>query len=87
MRKSGSISSYCQRVVYKLDPTKSFSGGVTFGLKEWSSLFSAIVEKHAPMREMRVLDRNSLWIKSEPKSMMISGDRLKKAAVNTNFQP
>ena len=47
-------------------------------IKEWPSLFSAIIEKHAPMREMRVLDRNSPWITSELKSLMTSRDRLKK---------
>ena len=47
-------------------------------IREWSSLFSAIVEKHAPIRELRVSDRNSPWITSEPKSLMISRDRLKK---------
>ena len=50
-------------------------------IREWSSLFSAIVERHVPMREMRVLERNSPWITSELKSLMISRDRLKKAAV------
>ena len=50
-------------------------------IREWSSLFSAIVEKHAPMREMRASDKNSPWITSELKSLMISRDRLKKAAV------
>ena len=50
-------------------------------IREWSSLFSAIVEKHTPMREMRISDRNSLWITSELKSLMISRDRQKKAAV------
>ena len=50
-------------------------------IREWSSLFSAIIEKHAPVREMRLSDRNSPWITSELKSLMISRDRLKKAAV------
>ena len=50
-------------------------------IREWLSLFSAIVEKHAPVREMRVSDRNSSWIMSELKSLMISRDRLKKAVV------
>ena len=50
-------------------------------IREWSSLFSTIVEKLAPMREMRVSDRNSPWITSELKSMMISRDKPKKAAV------
>ena len=50
-------------------------------IREWSSLFSAITEKHAPMREMRVSHKNSPWITSELKSLMILRDMLKKAAV------
>ena len=50
-------------------------------IREWSSIFSAIIEKHAPMREMRISDKNSPWITSELNSLMISRDRLKKAAV------
>ena len=44
-------------------------------------MFSAIIGKHAPMREMRISDKNSPWITRELKSLMISRDRLKKAAV------
>ena len=50
-------------------------------IREWSSIFSVIIEKHASMREMRISDKNSPWITSELKSLMISRDRLKKAAV------
>ena len=55
-------------------------------IREWSSLFSAIVQKHAPMKEMKVSDRNSTWITSKLKSLMISRNRLKKAAVKHNLQ-
>ena len=54
-------------------------------IREWSSVFSAIIEKHAPMREMRISDKNSPWITSELKSLMISRDRLKKAAVKHKY--
>ena len=50
-------------------------------IRECSSLFSAIVEKHAPMKDMRVSDWNSPWITNKLNSLMISKDRLKKAAV------
>ena len=49
-------------------------------IREWSSVFSAIIEKLAPMRDMRISDKNSPWITRELKSLMISRDRLKKAA-------
>ena len=44
-------------------------------IRECSSLLSAIVERHAAMREMRVSDKNSPWIASELKSLVIAGDR------------
>ena len=50
-------------------------------VEKWSSLFSAVIEKHAPTREMRVSDRNSPWINTEIKLLMKSRDKLKKAAV------
>ena len=50
-------------------------------IRERSALFSVIIEKHASMREMRISDKNSPWITSELKSMMISRDRLKKASL------
>ena len=40
------------------------------------SVFSAIIEKHAPIREMRVSDENSLWVTIELKYLMMSRDRL-----------
>ena len=50
-------------------------------IREWSSLLSAIIQRHAPMREMRVSDKNSPWIAIELKFLMVSRDRLKKASV------
>ena len=47
-------------------------------VEEWSSLFSAVIEKHAPTREMRVSDRNSPWINTELELLMKSRDKLKK---------
>ena len=50
-------------------------------VEEWSPLLSAVIEKHAPTREMRVSGRNSPWINTELKLLMKSRDKLKKAAV------
>ena len=44
-------------------------------------MFSAVTEKHAPIREMRVSDKNSPWINSELKCLMKSREKLKKATV------
>ena len=50
-------------------------------VEEWSSLFSTVIEKHAPTMEMRVSDRNSQWINTELKLLSKSRDKLKNAAV------
>ena len=49
----------------------------------WSELFSSIIEKHAPTRDIRVLDRNCPWVNADLKALMKSRDRLRKAAVST----
>ena len=49
----------------------------------WSELFSSIIEKHAPTRDIKVLDRNCPWVNADLKALMKSRDRLKKAAVST----
>ena len=49
-------------------------------VKEWSSIFSFVIEKHAPMREIIVSDRNCPWINRELKLLMKSRDELKEAA-------
>ena len=59
----------------------SKSSDINVIIREWSSVFSAIIEKHAPIREIRVSDKNSPWITNELKSLMKSRDRLKKAAI------
>ena len=48
-----------------------------------SELFSSILEKHAPTRDIRVLDRNCPWVNADLKALMKSRDRLRKAAVST----
>ena len=44
-------------------------------------MLSLIIEKHAPMRERRVIDRYCPWMTSELKAMIRSRDKLKKSAV------
>ena len=55
-------------------------------VEAWSYLFSFIIEKHAPIRDIRVSDRNCPWVNSELKAMMKSRDRLKKAAVSAKSE-
>ena len=51
-------------------------------LIQWSYLFSSIIGKHAPVRDVRVSDSNCSWVNSELKAMMKSRYRLKQAAVS-----
>ena len=52
----------------------------------WSNLFSAIIEKHAPMTEMRVSETYCPWIDKDLKKLMQTRDKLKKAAVKRKSQ-
>ena len=57
------------------------TGEVNVMIEEWLSLFSAVIEKHFPTREMRVSGRNSPWINTELKLLMKSRGKLKKTTV------
>ena len=50
-------------------------------VNSWSNLFSSIIDKHAPIAEMRVSERYCPWINKDLKDLMKSRDKLKKAAV------
>ena len=50
---------------------------------DWSTLFALIIEKHAPLREMRVSEKHCPWINKDLKSLMKTRDRLKKAALKS----
>ena len=52
-------------------------------VEQWSSMFSIILEKHAPMRNRRVSEKFSPWLTKEFKLMCKSRDRLKKLAVSS----
>ncbi len=50
-------------------------------VSNWSNLFSLIIEKHAPLSEMRVSEKYCPWIDKDLRALMRTRDRLKKAAV------
>ena len=52
----------------------------------WSSIFSAIIEKHAPLKQIRVSERYCQWVNANLKGLLRTRDRLKKAAVKCNSQ-
>ena len=51
---------------------------------QWKCLFLSIVDKHAPLRTMRVRTRSSPWITSELKKRMHDRDILKIKASKSN---
>ena len=52
-------------------------------VNNWSSLFSFVIEKHAPLKEIRVSERYCPWIGKDFKSLMRARDRLKTAALKS----
>ena len=69
------FSNFCwEELVYRTDDTNTM-------VSDWSSAFSALIEKHAPIREMRVSDKNFSLVNCELKSLIKSRDKLKKAAI------
>ena len=50
-------------------------------VSNWSNLFSLIIEKHAPLSEMRVSEKYCPWIDKDLRALMRTRDCLKKAAV------
>ena len=55
-------------------------------VEAWSDLLSSIIEKLAPIRDIRVSDRTYPWANAELKAMMKSRDRLKKATVSNKLE-
>ena len=49
-------------------------------VNRWTNLFSLIVNKHAPLTEMRVSEKCCPWIDKDLRNLMQTRDRLKKAA-------
>ena len=49
----------------------------------WSSLFSLIIDKHAPLCKMRVSEKYCPWIDEELTDLMRTRDRLKNVAVRS----
>ena len=48
---------------------------------QWSTLFSLIIDKHAPIKSLRVSERYCPWVNGGLKELIRSRDKLKKAAV------
>ena len=55
-------------------------------VNHWSSLFSLIIDKHAPITEMRVSEKYCPWIDKDLRALMQTRDKLKKAASKRESQ-
>ena len=53
-------------------------------VNDWSNLFSIIIDKHAPLIEMRVSEKYCPWINKDLKNLMKRRDKLKKELSKQN---
>ncbi len=53
---------------------------------DWTTLFSCLINKHAPIRHIRVSEKYCPWINAELKQLIRTRDRIKKAAVRQKSQ-
>ena len=67
-------SVYWEHVVILTDNVNSL-------VNDWSAIFSGRIEKHAPLREMRVSKKHCPWIDKDLKNLMRARDRLTTAAL------
>ena len=49
-------------------------------VNNWSNLFSLIIDKHAPITEMRVAEKYCPWIDRDLRALMQTRDKLRKNA-------
>ena len=54
-------------------------------LETWQELFTSIAHVHAPIRSTRVRNKQSPWITSQIRKMIIDRDKLKTRAIITNY--
>ena len=51
---------------------------------KWTSLFSSLIDKHAPYREIRVSEKFCPWISTDLNNLIRKRDHIKQAAVRNN---
>ena len=52
-------------------------------VNHWTNIFSLIVDKHAPLCEMRVSEKYCPWIDRDLRDLMLTRDKLKGSAVKS----
>ena len=55
-------------------------------VQQFSDVFSEVIEKHAPLRQIRVSEKYCPWINSDLKNLIITRDGLKRSAVKHKSQ-
>ena len=55
-------------------------------VNNWSTLFSSIIDKQAPLKSLQVSKKYCPWINKDLRCLKRSRDRLKKAAVRGDSQ-
>ena len=55
-------------------------------INNWTSIFSLILEKHAPIRERRVSENFCPWLTSDFKVLCKARDKLKKQAIRSKYE-
>ena len=56
-------------------------------VSHWTSIFSLIIDKHAPLCEMRVSEKYCPWIDRDLRDLMRTRDKLKKSAIKSKSAP
>ena len=57
------------------------SNDVNEAVEKWSALLSLIIEKHAPMRTIKVSDKLTPWLTTHFRKLARSRDKLKTSAI------
>ena len=63
-----------------------FSSDANLLVQQFSDVFSEVIEKHAPLRQICVSEKYCPWINSDLKSLIRTRDRLKRSAVKHKSQ-
>ena len=63
-----------------------FSGDANLLVQQFSNVFSQVIEKHAPLRQIHVSEKHCPWINSDLKNLIRTRDRLKRSAVKHKSQ-
>ena len=64
----------------------SHTDDVNIIVEQWTTMFSQVLEKHAPLRNRRVSEKFSPWITKDFKLTCASRNKLRKQAVKSKSE-